>query len=237
MSTQKRALPILYGAVFLLAFCSIVYELLLAQALTAFLENTVLRYSITIGLYMFSLGMGSLLAERALSRHPLVTLLGVETLLTILGGLSIVIVYGLYALSASRFIFSGGVHLLIISIGLLSGFEMPLLMEIIRQYKPDTEHRILAINYAGAFVGTQVFAFVFLPSVGLLATSFTVGLVNALMGVLFMACGKIVPEESRRRFKGMIGALAVLGIIIFLCLCFAETLNQDLSSLYLNKGW
>jgi vacuolar-type H+-ATPase subunit I/STV1 len=72
---------------------------------------------------------------------------------------------------------------------------------------------------------------------GLLATSLTVGFMNAFMGVLFMACGKIVPEESRVRFKGLIWLLAILGMIIFLCLCFAETLNRDLSSLYLNKGW
>lgn len=46
-----------------LAFCSIVYELLLGQSLSAFMGNTVLRYSVTIGLYLFSMGMGALFAE------------------------------------------------------------------------------------------------------------------------------------------------------------------------------
>ena len=42
----------IYAITFVLAFCSIVYELLLGQTLSAFLGNTVLRYSVTIGLYM-----------------------------------------------------------------------------------------------------------------------------------------------------------------------------------------
>ena len=46
---------IIYAITFILAFCSIVYELLLGQTLSAFLGNTVLRYSVTIGLYMMSL--------------------------------------------------------------------------------------------------------------------------------------------------------------------------------------
>ena len=62
----KSNLSLIYFLTFILAFCSIVYELLLAQSLTAFLENTVLRYSITIGLYMFSMGYGALIAEKKL---------------------------------------------------------------------------------------------------------------------------------------------------------------------------
>ncbi|HQO58742.1 MAG TPA: hypothetical protein PLT76_08505 [Candidatus Omnitrophota bacterium] len=236
MPNKVRPVYVLYVAVFVLAFCSLVYELLLAQALAAFLENTVLRYSVTIGLYMFFLGMGSLLAERRLSRHPLVTLCGVEILLTVLGGFSMVIVYGLYAVEVSRFIFSGGVHLLIIWIGLLSGFELPLLIVMIGALKPDAENRVLAINYAGAFFASQVFAFVFFPLMGLLTTSLTTGFLNACMGVLFWACGDIVPEESRRRFQGMIGLLAVFGIALLLCLCFSRPLAHALSLLYLNKG-
>ena len=47
-----------YIITLILAFCSIVYELLLGQTLSAFFGNTVLRYSVTIGLYLFAMGMG-----------------------------------------------------------------------------------------------------------------------------------------------------------------------------------
>ena len=65
----------LYGLTFLLAFCSIVYELLLGQALAAFLGNTVLRYSVTIGLFLLAKGIGAWLAEGRVARHPITSLL------------------------------------------------------------------------------------------------------------------------------------------------------------------
>jgi spermidine synthase len=68
---------VIYSLTFVLAFCSIVYELLLGQALSAFLGNTVLRYSVTIGLYMMSLGIGSMIAEGRFVARPAVALLRV----------------------------------------------------------------------------------------------------------------------------------------------------------------
>ena len=75
-----------YLVTFVLAFCSIVYELLLGQTLSAFLGNTVLRYSVTIGLYMMSLGIGSMIAEGRLVKRPVTGLLRIEILLTVVGG-------------------------------------------------------------------------------------------------------------------------------------------------------
>ena len=69
---------ITYAITFILAFCSIVYELLLGQTLSAFLGNTVLRYSVTIGLYMMSLGIGSMIAEGRFVERPVTSLLRVE---------------------------------------------------------------------------------------------------------------------------------------------------------------
>ena len=76
--------------VFHLSFCSISYELLFAQGLAAFLENAVLRYSVTIGLYMFSLGFGSLFVGARLQKKVCTTLIAVEVLLCLIGGFSLV---------------------------------------------------------------------------------------------------------------------------------------------------
>ena len=65
----------IYTITFILAFCSMAYELLLGQSLSAFMGNTVLRYSVTIGLYMLSMGIGSLMAEGRIVKHPVTSLL------------------------------------------------------------------------------------------------------------------------------------------------------------------
>ena len=115
----------IYVFTFLLAFCSIVYELLLGQSLSAFLGNTVLRYSMTIGLYMLSMGIGSLLAEGRVVKHVVTSLLKVEILLTITGGFSVIILLVMNSIGAPDIVFFLFAHLLIVLIGVLTGLENP----------------------------------------------------------------------------------------------------------------
>ena len=117
-----------YLFTFLLAFCSIVYELLLGQSLSAFLGNTVLRYSVTIGLYMLSMGIGSLMAEGRVVKHVVTSLLKVEILLTITGGFSVIFLLLMDAVAPPEIVFFLFAHLLIILIGVLTGLEIPLLI-------------------------------------------------------------------------------------------------------------
>lgn len=176
------SLPVL-GFTLVLAFCSIVYELLLGQTLSAFLGNTVLRYSVTIGLYMFSMGIGALIAGPRLLQTPVYSLQLIELVLSILGALSVMLLFLIDARDLPVILLSLVAHLLIIVIGVLSGLEIPLLIEI----RAEVEHaasRILGIDYIGAFAGTVVFALWFYPHLGLFATAFLVAALNALVGVL-----------------------------------------------------
>src|SRR5690606_31904867 len=107
-----------------LAFCSIVYELLLGQTLSAFLGNTVLRYSVTIGLYMLSMGIGALSLQMRPSEAPVISLQWVEIFLTALGGFSVVALFLLDAFGVPDALLSGAAHSLIIVIGFLTGLEI-----------------------------------------------------------------------------------------------------------------
>ena len=137
----------IYAFTFLLAFCSIVYELLLGQSLSAFLGNTVLRYSVTIGLYMLSMGIGSLMAEGRMVKHVVTTLLKVEILLTITGGFSVILLLIVDSLGPPEIVFSLLAHLLIILIGILTGLEIPLLMELRNLEVDGSERSVLGVDY------------------------------------------------------------------------------------------
>ena len=169
----------IYVFTFLLAFCSIVYELLLGQSLSAFLGNTVLRYSMTIGLYMLSMGIGSLLAAGRVVKHVVTSLLKVEILLTITGGFSVIILLVMNSIGAPDIVFFLFAHLLIVLIGVLTGLEIPLLIELRNLEVDGSERSVLGVDYLGAFFGTVVFAFLFYPLVGLIPTAFMVALLNA----------------------------------------------------------
>ncbi len=76
-------------ACFLLAFCSLSYEFMAAQIMASIMGNTVLLYSLTMGVYIFALGMGSLVPVADISQNTLFhSLLWIELGLCLLGGLA-----------------------------------------------------------------------------------------------------------------------------------------------------
>jgi len=221
-----KRINIIFLVTFILAFCSIVYELLLAQLLSAFLGNTVLRYSVTIGLYMFSMGLGALAAEGKFIKHSVLTLLKIEILLTIFGGFVVVILYWLFNSFVSlQPAFSILAHALIIFIGVLTGFEIPLLIEIRNKEVKGQENVILGIDYAGAFLGTIIFAFVFYPGMGLMPTAFFTGCLNSAAGILLFTQREKVKKEVKKQYYVFLFIQGVFLIAMAVCLMNSEKIS------------
>jgi len=225
----------IYVFTFLLGFCSIVYELLLGQSLSAFLGNTVLRYSVTIGLYMLSMGIGSLLAEGRWVKHAVITLIRVEILLTLTGGFSVIFLLLMASVGMPDLLFSAMAHSLIVVIGILTGFEIPLLIEMRAQEKEHTEQVVLGVDYLGAFTGTVVFAFVFYPTIGLIPTAFFVALLNALVGICLYTQRFKVVQERRRQLNVLLGVQATLFVVLAVLIQAADTVNEMFLRVYLGS--
>lgn len=223
----------IYLFAFLLAFCSIVYELLLGQALSVFLGNTVLRYSVTIGLYMLSMGIGALSAEGKLVKHPITALLWVEIALTLTGGSSVLMLHLLDAAGFSTLVFTALAHSLIVVIGILTGFEIPLLVELKRLEAKNSDNAVLGIDYLGAFAGTVVFAFLFYPVIGLVPTAFMVALINALVGVALTTQTRRVSTDKRTEYRTLLGVQAALAVVLIVCLTRAGGINEWFLGRYL----
>ncbi|MBI4346310.1 MAG: hypothetical protein HY553_05620 [Elusimicrobia bacterium] len=180
----------LYGLSCVVSICSIVYELVLAQAMGALLGNTFLRYNVTIGLYLAALGAGSLLCARVGTTESARRLLKIEWALALLGAAGPLLMFLWDAALVRSFgalgaplrgwlhqaLLYGFDHALVIAIGVLSGFELPLLMHLAG---PDEEGRILATDYAGTLAGAALFPLVLLPGLGLVGTAAAAGLLNA----------------------------------------------------------
>ncbi len=225
MLTPGKA-PMVYVFTFLLAFCSIVYELLLGQSLSAFMGNTVLRYSVTIGLYMLSMGIGAFLADGRALQDTVITLLKVETLLTVCGGFSVIFLLIIDSSGLPDTVFLVLAHGLIILIGILTGFEIPLLIRLRNLEVERSEHTVLGVDYIGAFFGTVAFAFFLYPVAGLIATAFMTALLNALVGVCLGSQWTKVQAERRRQCFVLIGVQALLFVALALSLRSAEQIND-----------
>jgi spermidine synthase len=222
---RSRMLP-LYALTMVVALCSIVYELLLAQTLSALLGNTVLRYSVTIGCFLGALGLGALLCGTRLAGAAR-RLTRVELALSALGGLSVPLFHfldmGQWYLFMSvpagspwepvgPLLFLVATHAVIVAIGLLSGFEVPLLLALGEQARAQSTNRVLGVDYFGALLGSVLFPIVFLRSFGLLATAFAVALLNAVAALLLVAW-QLRGERLRFALLGTgIAAAMVLGL-------------------------
>ena len=70
-------------------------------------------------------------------------------------------------------------------IGALTGFEIPLLVRILKKYYPLKSNLayVLSLDYIGALLATLLFPFLLLPFAGIFRTSLVFGLVNVLLGL------------------------------------------------------
>jgi len=236
-------IKITYAVTFTVAYCSIVYELLLAQALSTVLGNTVLRYSLTIGFYLAAKGLGAMLCDLK-RRDALKSLVRVEIALIVLGGLSVILinlfdVIQKYIYSRSPafqeavfmngsiaeitfFILSQGV---IIAIGIFSGFEIPLLIHMGQQEKKDTANMILGFDYFGSLTGAVTFPLVLLPALGIFSIAFFTAILNGLAGLAVIH----FTQTGKKMLPTLITALMCAGLFLGL------QNSADIKQFYLKK--
>ena len=175
--------------VVIVAFCSLGYELLLAQTLTTFFGNTFNQYSLTVGIYLFALGMGGIVAGFLPERADLGPLGWVEVSLTLLGGFAPLIAGLLVAHVTFAY---EAVLALIVLIGLLSGLEIPLFIRVARRAKcKESALFVVAWDFVGTFAASVLFALLLYPLFGLVGSAAGMACMNGFVAVwLFRAQGK-----------------------------------------------
>lgn len=169
-------MPVLLTSVFIIATCGILYELLISSISTYFLGSSILQFSLTIGLFMSFMGVGSYLSKfiqtRLLERFILI-----EIMLGFIGGLSAFLLYSSYSLTENYYIVA---FLLISTLGTCIGLEIPLVTRIVHSYASlkDAVAQVLSFDYVGALLASVLFPLLLLPYLGTMRTSFLIGILN-----------------------------------------------------------
>ena len=203
---------------FIAGLCSIIYELLISTASSYFLGDSIRQFSITIGLYMAAMGIGSYIS-RLIKKNLLSKFIALEIVLGFIGGMSIPILYFAYAYTNAYYSI---MVFLILSIGILIGLEIPLLTRIMEKYYPLKFNisNILSVDYLGALVATLIFPFILLPLLGTFRSSLFFGIVNMGIGVLTLWCfSKQLKLKERRNY---IGGLILACTILCSFFCMAQ---------------
>ena len=182
--SEKTAIVV---AIFIAGLCSIIYELLISTTTSYFLGDSIRQFSLTIGIYMAAMGLGSFLSKLLPDNYLTFTFIWVEALLGIVGGCSVPILYYFFEI-LSRAEYQGLMILLTTLIGVLTGFEIPLLARIMKKYYPLRVNlaNVMSLDYFGALAATLLFPFLLLPFWGLFKTSIFFGLLNIALGLFIL---------------------------------------------------
>lgn len=201
--------------------CSMCYELIISAVSSYLLGNSILQYSVTIGLYMSALGLGSYFS-RFFTKRLFHVLILIELGIGLIGGLSSLLLF-----YANLYISSYEVvmYLLILVIGILAGAEIPLLTRIIEEDEKNlkvTLSSIFSFDYIGGLVGAILFPLLLLPVLGFFGASFLCGLLNILAALLILL--KYGDRIQGVNFYKSVAAL-LAGLMVF-GLVYADTLSD-----------
>lgn len=188
--TQKQFV-LLAGSIFIIAACSLIYELLISSLSTYLLGSSVVHYSLTIGLFLFFMGVGAWLAQ-SIVRDLVAAFVTIEIAIGAVGGISALCLYAAYAWTDFYY---PAMLITIAVIGILVGMELPLLTRILESHSGLRRgiSQVLTFDYLGALIASLLFPFILLPYLGHLLTASAVGSINLLVAL-------IVAWTFRRQF-------------------------------------
>ena len=172
----------LLASVFVIAACGLVYELIAAATSTYLLGDSITQFSVVIGVYLASMGLGSYLSKY-ISGAIVVRFVDIELMIAVLGGFSAALMFLSFAWAHPGF--RVVLYSLVVLVGVLVGIEIPLVMRILKErlgFK-DLVAQVLTFDYLGALGVSIAFPLLLAPRLGLIRTAFLFGLMNAVVAL------------------------------------------------------
>ena len=199
---------LLAGSVFIIAACSLIYELLISSLSTYLLGSSVIHYSLTIGLFLFFMGVGAWMAQ-SVTRHLIPAFVSIEIAIGAVGGVSALLLLFVYA--KTEFYYPAMIVVVGV-IGILVGMELPLLTRILESRSGLRRgiSQVLTFDYIGALLASLLLPFVLLPYFGHLLTATVVGLINLLVALIVAWSFRSQLSVWRGRLIGGVGLAFLL---------------------------
>ena len=215
-------------AVFVIATCGLIYELVAGTLASYLLGDSITQFSTIIGVYLFAMGIGSFLSKY-FNKNLLTWFVKIELLVALVGGFSAAVLFILFPLASS---FRIVLYFLVFLTGTLVGLEIPLLMRILKDkvaFK-DLVSQVFTFDYIGALLASIIFPLLLVPYLGLIRTSLFFGILNAMVG--FLLCFKFEREIRKPFFLKLSAALVILSqLVAFVSadriMNFSETLTYN----------
>lgn len=208
----------LYLTVLTIATAGIVYELLAGAIATTVLGNSLRQYSLTIGVYLFAMGLGAYLSKY-LKARLCERFVDLQFATGLIGGSQGVVLFLAYGRSE---LFAVALYATLTLIGTLVGLEIPLLMRVLKEELDFSElvAKVLAFDYLGSLLGSAVFSVVLVEMLAmpLERIGLMFGVLNCLTGLLgtWVLAPSIHPTRRLQlRLRGAFGLAALLCVGLY----------------------
>ncbi|KUF12464.1 polyamine aminopropyltransferase [Pseudoponticoccus marisrubri] len=174
--TQTRAEAVwLLLATFIVAVAGLVYELIAATASSYLLGDSVRQFSLVIGVFLSSMGLGAWLSRFV--AEPVGGFVRAQIALGVIGGFSAPVIFAVYA---GYGVVGLPLYGALVAIGVLSGMEIPLIARVLDEIgaRDFRFENVLTADYLGALVASLAFPLLVVPYLGLMSASLAFGLAN-----------------------------------------------------------
>jgi len=165
-------------ATFLVAAAGMVYELVAATASSYLLGDSVKQFSLVIGVFLASMGLGAWASRFVL--RAVTGFVWAQIALGVLGGFMAPALYFAYAWMGAVEL---PLYLLLISSGMLCGMEIPLIARVLKEVGAPAFRfeNVLSVDYIGALAASVAFPLLIVPHLGLMSASLATGVLNLVV--------------------------------------------------------
>jgi len=181
VNSRSKEVALLFGT-FLIAICGLIYQLLESTLSSYLLGDSIYHFSLIIGLFMSSMGIGSWLS-RFIEENLEGAFVKLQLLIALLGGFSAFLLFFTFAYIDN---YDAFLYLITILLGTMLGIEIPLIIRILKEnFSLKTNiSNVFTVDYIGALFASLLFPLVLVPKLGLMQTSFLFGMLNLFVGTM-----------------------------------------------------
>ncbi len=216
-TTSKHERFALGLLMFLLGGCGLAYEYTLSKIASDLLGNSVQQWATMIATMLFAMGLGAEVQKHTPANALADRLISTQVLLAVLGGFGPLIMIHGFALLPQIYIIIQ--YSLAFAVGMLIGYEIPLMMRINEEAEPEMRinlAQVLKMDYVGALVGALLWTFLLIRYLSIDRISFIVGLTTIASAILcyILYRKKIARPQLKIAELVVGGALVTAGLLM-----------------------
>lgn len=170
---------------------------------------------------MFAMGVGSWISK-FFDKEYIRNFVTIEVAIALVGGISSTLLF--MAFPFARPLYELTMYTLILIIGALVGMEIPILTALLSQKDEvrDSIANVMSLDYLGALIGSVAFPLLLLPSLGLVQSSFAIGLINILIATVNV----FIFRKHLKNFKHLLFACVAILVMLFVFIVYGTHITR-----------